>query len=112
MSHGKALQDAPRCLRDETRAPAERAAALSRLVSDGRREFEPDIAALLTHSEPLLRAKALLALVGRWRVERYYRLACRILTDDPDWLVRRHAAHALSVYVLPRLPRYTNGKAV
>ncbi len=98
MPHGKAHRDDPRNLRDETCALVERAAALSRLVSDERREFEPYIVTLLTHDEPLLRAAALLALAGRWRLERYFEVAFRLLTEDPDWLVRSNAAHALSMY--------------
>lgn len=98
MPHRKAQASDPDRLRDETVDPVERSAALSRLVSDQRREFEPDIAKLLVHDEPLLRAKALVALAGRWHIGTYVNLAVRALGDDPDWLVRRNAAHALSMY--------------
>lgn len=98
MNHRKAQAGDPDILRDETVDPVERAAALSRLVSDQHRELEHDIAKLLTHNEPILRAKAIGALAGRWHIEKYSKFAERLLSDDPDWVVRRNAAHALSMY--------------
>jgi HEAT repeat protein len=99
MQQSKAQKNDPSILRDEAMDPVERAAALSRLVSDHRREFEPDIAGLLTHRDPILRGESVFALVGRWRIERYGMQARQLLTDDPDWSVRSSVAHALSMYV-------------
>ena len=65
MNQGKALANDPSVLRDAEMDPVERAAALSRLVSDQRKEFEPDIAGLLTHRNPVLRCESIIALVGR-----------------------------------------------
>lgn len=101
MRRRKAQASDPATLRDETAPPVERAAALSRLVSDQRREFERDIARLLTHPEPLLRGKAIIALAGRWNIRDYLSLAHRLLREDPDWLVRSNAACALSLYASP-----------
>jgi HEAT repeat protein len=98
MRHGKAQSNDPSVLRDETARPVDRAAALSRLVSDRRTEFEPDIVRCLAHEHPVLRGDALYALLGRWCMARYVPHADRLLVEDPDWAVRMDAASALSTY--------------
>jgi HEAT repeat protein len=98
MRHGKAQPNDPYVLRDETARPVDRASALSRLVSDRRTEFEPDIVRCLAHEHPVLRGDALMALVGRWRMERHVSHADRMLVEDPDEAVRGNAAWALSMY--------------
>lgn len=98
MRHGKAQPNDPSILRDETARPVDRAAALSRLVSDGRTEFEPDIVRCVAHEHPVLRGDAIMALVGRWRMERYVSHADRMLVEDADEAVRGNAAWALSMY--------------
>lgn len=98
MQHGKAQPNDPSVLRDETARPVDRAAALSRLVSDRRTEFEPDVVRFLAHDHPILRADAIFALVGRWRMARYVSHADRLLVEDPDEVVRGNAAYALSMY--------------
>jgi hypothetical protein len=98
MRHGKAQPNDPYVLRDETARPVDRAAALSRLVSDRRTEFEPDIVKCLAHDHPILRGKALIALVGHWCMARHVPQADRLLVEDPDEAVRGNAAYALSMY--------------
>lgn len=98
MHQGKAQANDPSVLRDVTARPVDRAAALSRLVSDRRTEFEPDIVRFLAHEHPILRADAIFALVGRWCLARYVPHAERLLVEDPDEAVRGYAAYALSMY--------------
>ena len=98
MRPGKAHPNDPQVLRDETARPVDRAAALSRLVSDRRTEFEPDIVRCLAHEHPILRGDAIRALVGRWCMAQYVPQADRMLAEDPDEAVRGDAAGALSMY--------------
>lgn len=98
MQYSKALPTDPETLLDPSVDSVERIAALSRLVSDQRREFEPFIAKLLVNPEPVIRAKSILSLVGRWQIENYVGAAVQMLTDDPDELARSNAAQALSMF--------------
>ena len=95
----KAFETDERLLRDDVARPVDRAAALGRLVYDGRRELEPLIANLLQHEDGLLRGEAIHALVGRWRIAAHVPSAIRLMHHDPDWVSRMSAVQALSNYV-------------
>ncbi len=83
---------------DEQADSVEREGALGLVASDGLFEAEPQIAALLTHPEALLRGKALYVLLGWWKKQEYLETAVRMLASDPDWLARTDAASALTQF--------------
>lgn len=47
--------------------PGERASAMMRIAADGIVRLEPEIAALLSDAEPIVRDEAIGILVGWWR---------------------------------------------
>src|SRR5262249_16163638 len=60
--------------------------------------LEPEIAALLSHPEEMLRAEAILALVSWWQMDEYVPRAIEMLGQDASEFVRSDAALALSQF--------------
>lgn len=83
-------------LGDESADVVSRVSALSRLASDKRFGLEPQIAGLLHHPEPMLRAEAIFVLLARWNKAAYLPQALQMLRRDPDWSVRTQAASSLT----------------
>jgi hypothetical protein len=102
MGAKKARDSDPATLHDADARPVDRAAALSRLASDQRREFEQAIRGLLSHRDPNLRTAAVRALVGRWHLAAHVPAVEHLLETDPDWVVRRNCALALASYARAR----------
>jgi hypothetical protein len=95
---GKSHSSDVTTFRDSSADPIERAASLSRLASDGRLDLEAEVAVWIEDPDPHLRTAAMRALVGRWRLARHAPAAEALLVDDPDWVVRRNCAVALSMF--------------
>lgn len=86
---------------NENADPTERVRAARCLASDGFVDLlQPTLDSWLNLSEPLLREEAITLLLGGFGYENYVDKAIKILSDDPDWLVRGDAAFALSSFAI------------
>lgn len=92
---GKSSASDVSVLGDETADVVSRVSALSVLASDKRLDLEPEIAGLLSHPAPALRAEALLVLLARWNKPSYLADALQMLHRDPSWQARTDAALTL-----------------
>lgn len=98
MERRKAKPNDEKLIYDESANMVDRDAAIFRLAVDGYEEMQPLLESLLTHSQYMLRSRAIKVLLGGWGLSEYFDKAVEMLHSDCDYSVRSGACFALSQY--------------
>jgi hypothetical protein len=83
---------------DESADVVQRKIALGKIAKSRWERLEPEIAALLSHPEEMLRCEAILALVSWWEMDEYIPRAMQMMASDASEFARSHAALALGQF--------------